>query len=212
MSVRVEARIPDILRRLEGRLRDPRPFLEEVGVRLAENARRRILRGTQPGGAPMAPLSPLTVQVKRGSQVLRDTGALLKSITARVEGPRSVTVGTNLVYARVHQEGAVIRPRRRYLLVPLHWTARQVARGAGPGRFGGSVRNVGLFFYRSKRTGSAFLARAVGTGKGRRLELWYALRQAVRIPARPFLPKDLSSPEDRQAVARALRVWLEGGA
>lgn len=51
-----------------------------------------------------------------GKRILTDTGRLRRSIVGRVEGDRLV-IGTNLIYARIHQEGGVITPKRARFLV-----------------------------------------------------------------------------------------------
>ncbi len=47
----------------------------------------------------------------RGKKILTDKGRLQRSITYRSRGKKLV-IGTNLIYARTHQFGAVIRPKR----------------------------------------------------------------------------------------------------
>lgn len=47
---------------------------------------------------------------------LRDTGRMRNSITSRVEAD-GVTIGTNVIYAPVHQFGATIRPKKAGRLV-----------------------------------------------------------------------------------------------
>ncbi len=184
-------------------------FLSELGFRLAENARRRIIHGKTPNGSPHQALSPITITTKRGSKPLRDTGQLLKSITYEVDD-KSVRVGSNLIYARVHQEGATIRAKKSYLTIPLHFKARQVAKGAGATRYGGNVRNISLFTLKTKK-GRLFLVQSVKQrgSKKRKLIFWYMLKKQVKIPARPFLPKDLSAPDDTRALNHALRRWFE---
>jgi len=47
----------------------------------------------------------------RGKRLLTDTGRLRRSIIGRVQGSRLV-IGTNLIYAGIHQEGGVIVPKK----------------------------------------------------------------------------------------------------
>lgn len=54
-----------------------------------------------------------------GKKILTDTGRLRQSIVGRVEGSRLV-IGTNLIYARIHQEGGVITPKKgKFLVFPV---------------------------------------------------------------------------------------------
>lgn len=85
------------------------PMLSEMGEAVVESTRLRFTDGKGPDGNKWAPLSAATLLRRRkkgkGAQPLLDTGRLRNSITKRVE-PRSVWIGTNVVYARPHQFGA----------------------------------------------------------------------------------------------------------
>lgn len=69
------------------------------------------------GGAPFAPLQPLSVMLrrkgragsKRGSKVLQDTGRMMRSTVAMQTSPADLALFNNLPYAHVHQDGATIR-------------------------------------------------------------------------------------------------------
>jgi phage virion morphogenesis protein len=93
----------------------PKKALAPIGVAIARNTRDRIRAGHGPGGIGWAPLHPMYAPIKRGPGILRASGALMGSISSRV-GSDEVRVGTNRIYARVHQFGAVIVPKRaKYL-------------------------------------------------------------------------------------------------
>lgn len=62
--------------------------------------------GQSPWGVPWKPINPAF----RVGQPLRNKGQLQRSINSRVIGNAAV-VGTNIISARVHQFGAIIRPR-----------------------------------------------------------------------------------------------------
>lgn len=56
---------------------------------------------------------PKSLRAKEaGGPTLHDTGRLMRSITAEA-GPRQVRVGSNLIYAGVHQTGAKIVPKTK---------------------------------------------------------------------------------------------------
>lgn len=116
--------------------------------------------------------------------ILRSTGQLKRNVgyyaKIGVRGPQ-VTVGTGIrerglktvKYARIHEKGGIIRPRKaKALTIPF--------RGVK-----GRARNYpGAFIIRSKG-GKAFLVRRQGVG----LEWLYTLKQSVRIPARRWLSR-----------------------
>jgi phage virion morphogenesis protein len=94
--------------------RDPAPLLRAIGVALAQNARERFNAGQDPWGRPWAPLSPAYAKVKTGAGGILVgagmRGGLQGSITFRT-GAASVEVGSNKVYAAIHQFGGTIRPK-----------------------------------------------------------------------------------------------------
>lgn len=93
----------------------PKKALAPIGVVLARNTRDRIRAGHGPGGEGWAPLHPMYAPIKRGGGILRASGGLMGSISSQA-GSDEVRVGTNKIYARVHQLGAVIRAKKaKYL-------------------------------------------------------------------------------------------------
>lgn len=108
--------------RIDAKLEAVERALRDVGkperITAALNALGRVLvtriqltfrRSTAPNGTRWAPLK------LRQGQPLVDSGRLRASITSKVQD-REVVVGTNVQYARVHQFGATIRPKRAKLL------------------------------------------------------------------------------------------------
>jgi phage virion morphogenesis protein len=94
--------------------RQPEAFLRTLGAKLASNTRDRIQAGRQPDGGRFAPLSPAYLPHKRGPSILIGAGmqgGLLGSITSRASGSE-VAIGSNKVYAAIHQFGGTIRPKR----------------------------------------------------------------------------------------------------
>jgi len=94
------------LRRIAQRMGTPEPGLRIMG----EIVRTSVIRNFETGGRPKKwkGLKPSTLSRKRGGRVLVGqgfAGGLMGSIHARVARDR-VFVGTNKVYAAVHQFGA----------------------------------------------------------------------------------------------------------
>jgi phage virion morphogenesis protein len=86
------------------------PVLSAAGDALISGTRDRFRAGRDPTGAPWRPLSRAYADTKRGGQILVESRALMNSITRRVSG-RTLEVGSNRIYARIHQEGGVIRAK-----------------------------------------------------------------------------------------------------
>lgn len=89
---------------------DLTPAWAVVGSRLATQIRLCFKLGIDPWGNPW-----LGLKMRKG-QPLRDTRRLQGSITSNPDA-KGVTVGTNLIYARVHQHGATIKPVKAKRLV-----------------------------------------------------------------------------------------------
>ena len=109
--------IRDAIRRLLRRVKDLRPAFDEIGGRLEASTRRRFETGIDPDGLPW----PQSLRAKEQSgQTLVDSSRLRDSITRAVRDDE-VRVGTNVVYAAIHQFGGetgprVIRPKNKKAL------------------------------------------------------------------------------------------------
>ena len=106
--------------RLRAMMADLTPVTTAIGVGLADNVRDRFEQGVDPAGNPWAPLLPAYASVKQGPGILRGPNAsssgLMASITSAAAGDQ-VVVGSNKVYAAVHQFGARIKPKNARALV-----------------------------------------------------------------------------------------------
>lgn len=114
MSPAIEVHDSEVLgafNRLLSMGENPGPWLKIIGHNLAESTRLRFRDGRGPTGTSWAPLSPVTLALRRkgkgagSAKPLLDTGRLANSITHRV-GHNYVEVGTNVIYARMQQMGA----------------------------------------------------------------------------------------------------------
>ncbi len=153
---------------------------------------------------------------RASGQPLFDHGLLRNSITFRVDAT-DVAIGTNLIYARIHQEGGTIRPvNRRFLAIPqVPPLTTSEARGKEPRDFPGTFVLIkgpegpgiyrvarGLWTSTSIRGGrpkARYSKRAVGP----LIERIFAFARAVRIKKRTYLkwtPQNLGKIE---------RIWQD---
>ena len=93
----------------------PKKALAPIGMALVKGTQRRFREGHGPNGAGWAKLHPLYAPIKRGPGILRASGRFMRSVSYRV-GADEVRAGTNVIYARPHQFGAVIVPKRAKFL------------------------------------------------------------------------------------------------
>lgn len=84
--------------------------LRAIGTALVEETNKRFESGRDPFSQPWAELLPAYAMIKRGPGILRESRMLQRSITYQVSGS-SIYVGSNRIYAAVHQFGAVIKAK-----------------------------------------------------------------------------------------------------
>lgn len=88
------------------RLEHPLPMWETIGLSLVTSTQHRFETGVGPSGSPWPPSIEARAQ---GRRTLIKSARLMQSITFNASDT-GVEVGTNVIYAAVHQFGATIRP------------------------------------------------------------------------------------------------------
>jgi phage virion morphogenesis protein len=94
--------------------------LKNIGVAMVKSVRKRFDAEQAPDGTPWKPLSPAYRAGKKGPKILQDSGmrgGLLGSIVWQLRGSDAVAIGTNKIYAAIHQFGGVVLPKRGDFLV-----------------------------------------------------------------------------------------------
>jgi phage virion morphogenesis protein len=166
---------------------DMSPATQVMARILKTGAQMRFRSGKGPDGTPWKPSRRAE---QEGGQTLSDTRRLRNSITSAFDRT-SATVGTNVLYAAVHQFGGTIRAKNGpFLAIPVTPHAKAA----------GSPRNMaGLRVWQTIR--GQFV---MGTDDG---TVHYLLRQKVTMPERPFLG---ASAADQTALAQAVKDHLAG--
>lgn len=86
------------------RLDDLEPLMDQIGNAMETTTHERFETERGPDGTPWTP----TIRSREeGGQILRLDGHLDNSVTHRASAD-SVEVGSNLIYARIHQQGGTI--------------------------------------------------------------------------------------------------------
>lgn len=92
-----------------GSLRTP---LNDIAEYLHISTDSRARRQIAPDGSPWAPLSPRTLARKKGTKILRESGALLDTLRHQVSDD-GLDFGTDRPYGAIHQEGGKIEHAAR---------------------------------------------------------------------------------------------------
>lgn len=95
------------LRDVAQRLAEPLPLWDAVGLALEESTRQRFLDQREPGGSAWPPSLRARLE---GGITLTDSARLRDSITHNASNS-GVEVGTNVLYAAIHQFGGTIRAK-----------------------------------------------------------------------------------------------------
>jgi phage virion morphogenesis protein len=167
--------VKGLLTRLRQRTGDMTPAMAIIG----QIVRSSVIKNFEAEGRP-TPWKKSRRTTKTGGRTLTKSGRLMKSITPHA-GPVSVEIGTNVVYAAVHQLGKTIeQPARERVL---HFKPKD-----------GRRKNSPMVFSKARK---AKFAMKVG-GKA----------YSIVMPKREFL---MVQPEDWTEIRKALEEYLTGG-
>lgn len=171
-------------------------FSELMAGNIADAVQGMVADAFQEQGRPGEPwpeLSDKTLARRRkgkkasnSNRILQDTGRLKQSVSVGQAGSHSYEVGSNILYARVHQFGAVIRRKTRGAKV-----AERLLERAQKGRGKYSEQILELASKQAQNRGGIITV----------------------IPARPYLPMPMTEDERSElafALAHYLKTHLEG--
>jgi phage virion morphogenesis protein len=176
---------------------DLAPVMDAIGGALLFSTQRRFEAQAGPDSGKWAPFAPSTlkrVNPRRSPpQLLRDRGRLYDSLTF-IADDSSAEVGTNVVYAGIHQFGGEIsRPEREGSATFVY-----AAQGAGRTKKG-------------QRVGSKLrFANAATRAKSKHTRDFIVPEHTIRIPARPYL--GISEADKAEILAILTDHLVAGGA
>ncbi|WP_306050111.1 phage virion morphogenesis protein [Oceaniradius stylonematis] len=96
--------------RLERAMGNTKPVMDAIGTGLVRSTQRRFVTQTDPDGAAWTALNPVYAATKRNARILTESGGLRDSVT-HAAGRDTVRIGSNKVYAAIHQRGGTIRAK-----------------------------------------------------------------------------------------------------
>lgn len=162
-----------------------RPVMDSLGRVLKTGVQMRFRTQKDPEGTPWKP-------TRRGGQILSLSRVLRNSLTYKATSD-TAEVGTNVVYAAIHQFGGVIRAKNGpFLAIPVTDAAR---------KWGSPRKAVGVELAVSQSLKGQFMLVDSKTGT-----VHFLLRKQVTVPARPFLG---ASESDRQELLRVMQGHLD---
>lgn len=121
------AELQEAIAGLAAVMRAPERVMGTIGEALITSTQERQRRGIAPDGSAWPALNPGYAAEKAGSQMLRESGRLMGSLSHRASG-NTVVVGTNVIYAGIHQFGGTILPKSKRALSFIIGDRRVIAR------------------------------------------------------------------------------------
>lgn len=94
------------------KITDTHNLLEGIGSMLVRNTEKRFQKEESPSGEKWKKSQRA---IRQNGKTLTDSGELKNSISSQVQG-KTVQVGTNKEYARIHQFGGEIKPKNKKTL------------------------------------------------------------------------------------------------
>lgn len=149
-SIEIRDELDPALNRLVANAEDPAAIMDDVAGYLLFSTQRRFETETDPDGNKWKPLKARTAAARRGRRIrgkdhiLRDTVRLYNSLTTSSDAT-SATLGTNVVYAAIHQFGGPIRQGARSQSLSLkRIRGKKGVRIVKPGTKGSEARTVAI--------------------------------------------------------------------
>ena len=183
-----------LVNQIQERVKDSRPVYRMISDLMVSSAQQNFETEGRP--KKWTPLRPATVRFKQKhgwTKILFRSGRLKASITGKdgVTGT-SATIGSNLVYARIHDQGGVI-------IHPNKGGSNIHKYDKRSGKMGGFASKKAAMKERSPNSRMGFIEMKF-TG--------HAMNTAMTMPARPFL---LIQPADTMRYTEILTAyWFTG--
>lgn len=160
--------------------------LEKAGVMAADMIRSHIYKGEG-----FDPLAPVTAAYRGKGRPLQDTSTLRKSIASEMTAADTVSVGTTVRYAPLHNEGGTIRAKKDWLFIPASGVRKlERTHGKSPAAVIAALKGMNYSIYRVGRTVCARKKE-----KGAKPRTLYYLKKSVEIPKREFFYLTASESE-----------------
>ena len=114
VSVKISGDAIEVVGKILDKLQNSQPMLGRMAAYQERSTKLNFARQSDPDGKAWAPLSTRTLQRKRSGSILRETSALVNSVSSQVAG-NSAIISAGQSYGIFHQTGTSKMPQRRFL-------------------------------------------------------------------------------------------------
>jgi phage virion morphogenesis protein len=117
-TIKIDAsEVQDALKRFLAAAEDLAPVFKNIGEYEAEATKQRFRDERDPDGNVWQALNPLYKETKKGPRILTGQTGDLSRIVWQLASQSEVEIGSNMIYARIHNEGGTIVPKSAAALV-----------------------------------------------------------------------------------------------
>jgi phage virion morphogenesis protein len=113
-NVRISGNAIEVLGRTAQKLSEVKTFLRKAALYQERSTKMNFAKQSDPDGNRWATLSANTLKVKKSGAILRETSALVNSISSTVSA-KSAIVTASQQYGIFHQTGTRKMPQRQFL-------------------------------------------------------------------------------------------------
>lgn len=109
--------VDEALRQVLAAAEDLAPVFKNIGEYQVGATKQRFRDEKDPDGQRWKDLNPIYAETKKGPRILTGRTRTLSQIIYQMADSQSVEIGSNVIYARIHQEGGEIRAKNGGALV-----------------------------------------------------------------------------------------------
>ncbi|MCF1485077.1 phage virion morphogenesis protein [Agrobacterium vitis] len=117
-TITIDAKeVEDALSRFLAAAADLSPVFKNIGEYEAQATKQRFRDQKDPDGNAWQALNPLYKETKKGPRILTGQTGDLSRIIWQLASSTSVDIGSDMIYARIHNEGGTIVPKNAAALI-----------------------------------------------------------------------------------------------
>jgi phage virion morphogenesis protein len=114
IDVRISGNAIQVINATRVKMEKLTPFLRKAAMYQERSTKLNFAKQSDPDGNKWASLSAITLKTKKSGAILRETSALISSISSTI-ADKSAIVTANQAYGIFHQTGTSKMPQRQFL-------------------------------------------------------------------------------------------------